>query len=157
MNRKLIVVGATAILAFGATYVFMTNAQNAAPARLMVQASPRIDVEQVLVANQDLQMGTVVSEGSAIWQTRPKAAISEFMITKSDKADAMEDVKGAMTRVAFIRGEPIRHDKLVKAGAGGFMSAILPSGMRAVAITIDNAGASSARGYLPPTHPPTLV
>src|SRR5260370_12911020 len=150
MNRKLIVVGATAILAFGATYVFMTNAQNAAPARLMVQASPKINVEQVLVANQDLPMGTVVSEGSAIWQTWPKAAISEFMITKSDKAAAMEDVTGSMARVAFIRGEPIRHDKLVKAGTGGFMSAILPSGLRAVAIKTDNGGDSSAGGFILP-------
>ena len=42
-----------------------------------------------------------------------------------------------MTRMAFLRGEPIRRDKLVVAGQGGFMSAILPSGKRAVAIQID--------------------
>ena len=55
-----------------------------------------------------------------------------------------------MTRVAFIRGEPIRHDKLVKAGAGGFMSAILPTGKRAIAIKIDNGGNSSAGGFILP-------
>jgi Flp pilus assembly protein CpaB len=56
-----------------------------------------------------------------------------------------------MTRVAFIRGEPIRHDKLVKAGAGGFMSAILPTGKRAIAIKIDNGGDSSAGVSFSPT------
>ena len=85
-------------------------------------------------------MGTVVNEGATGWQVWPKAAVSDLMITKSGKPDALEDVRGSMTRVAFIRGEPIRHDKLVKAGVGGFMSAILPSGKRAVAIKIDNGG-----------------
>jgi Flp pilus assembly protein CpaB len=47
----------------------------------------------VLVAGQDLPMGTVVNEGATVWQTWPKAAISEFMITKSGKPDALEDVR----------------------------------------------------------------
>jgi pilus assembly protein CpaB len=149
MNRKLIIVGTIAVLAFGATYVFLRNAQNSPPP-IPAEAPPKIDVEQVLVASQDLPMGTVVNEGATGWQTWPKAAVSEFMITKSAKPDALEDVRGSMTRVAFIRGEPIRHDKLVKAGAGGFMSAILPSGKRAVAIKIDNGGDSSAGGFILP-------
>src|SRR5271154_3356322 len=118
MNRKLIIVGTIAILAFGATYIFLGSAPNSAPTP-SAAAPPRIDVEEVLVAGQDLPMGTVVTDSATAWQTWPKAAVSEFMITKSAKSDALEDVKGAMTRVAFIRGEPIRHDKLVKAGAGG--------------------------------------
>jgi len=72
------------------------------------------------------------------------------MITKSGKPDALKDIEGSMTRVAFLRGEPIRHDKLVKAGAGGFMSAILPTGKRAVAIKIDNDGNSTAGGFILP-------
>lgn len=59
-------------------------------------------------------------------------------------------MNGAMTRVAFLRGEPIRRDKLVKAGAGGFMAAILPTGKRAVAIKIDTGGDSSAGGFILP-------
>ena len=149
MNARLIIVAAIAILAFGATYVFMSGGQNGAPPS-PVQAPPAVDVEQVLVASQDLPMGTVVNDTGTAWQTWPKPAISEFMITKSAKPDAMDDVMGSMTRVAFIRGEPIRRDKLVKAGAGGFMSAILPTGMRAVAIKIDNGGDSTAGGFILP-------
>ena len=44
----------------------------------------------------------------------------------------------------------MRRDKLIKAGAGGFMSAILPSGERAVAIKIDNGGDTSAGGFILP-------
>ena len=150
MNRKLIVVGAIAVLAFGATYVFLGNAKTSAPPSPIAEAPPKLDLEQVLVAAQDLPMGTVVNEGATSWQAWPKAAVSEFMITKSGKPDALEDVRGSMTRVAFIRGEPIRHDKLVKAGVGGFMSAILPTGKRAVAIKIDNSGDSSAGGFILP-------
>ncbi len=150
MNRKLIVVGAIAVLAFGATYVLLRNAQSSAPPSPIAEAPAKIDLEQVLVATQVLPMGTVVNEGASGWQVWPKAAVSEFMITKSGKPDALEDVRGSMTRVAFIRGEPIRHDKLVKGGVGGFMSAILPSGKRAVAIKIDNGGDSSAGGFILP-------
>jgi pilus assembly protein CpaB len=72
------------------------------------------------------------------------------MIVKSSGPNAMDDVKGSLTRDAFIRGEPMRRDKLVKAGAGGFMSAILPSGLRAVAIKVDNAGDDYAGGFILP-------
>src|SRR5208337_5440482 len=97
-----------------------------------------------------LPMGAVVAEGALVWQTWPKAAVSELMIAKSGESDAAGELKGSMTRVAFLRGEPIRRDKLVKAGAGGFMSAILPSGKRAVAIKIDNGGDTSAGGFILP-------
>ena len=149
MNRRLFVVGAVAVLAFGATYVLMSRSQDAPPSRPVVTA-PKIDIEQVLVASQDLPMGTVVNEGATSWQDWPKAAVSEFMITRSGRADSIDEVNGSMTRAAFMRGEPIRRDKLVRAGAGGFMSAILPSGMRAVAIKIDNGGDSSAGGFILP-------
>src|SRR5208282_2910192 len=95
-------------------------------------------------------MGTVVNEGATAWHPWPKADVSELMITKSTRPDALKDVEGSMTRVAFLRGEPIRHDKLVHAGAGGFMSAILPTGKRAVAIKIDNDGNSTAGGFILP-------
>ena len=46
-------------------------------------------------------MGTVVSEGATGWQAWPKAAVSEFMITKSGKPDALEDVRGSMNSCRF--------------------------------------------------------
>jgi pilus assembly protein CpaB len=150
MNRKLILVATIALLAFCAAYAFLRNVQSSPPPSPAVEAPPKIELEQVLVASQDLPMGTVIGEGATTWQAWPKAAVSEFMITKSGKPEAPADVKGSMTRVAFIRGEPIRHDKLVRAGAGGFMSAMLPSGKRAVAIKIDNGGDSTAGGFILP-------
>ena len=149
MNQRLIVAGAIAVVAFGAAYAIFATGQSARPTQPVVQA-PAVDVDQVLVARQELPMGFVVNDSAVGWQTWPKAALSESMIAKSENANAIQDVKGSMTRVALMRGEPIRRDKLVKAGEGGFMSAILPSGMRAVAIKIDNNGDSSAGGFILP-------
>ena len=115
-----------------------------------VAAAPKLDTDEVLVAAQDIPMGTAIGDASVAWQIWPKAAISELMIAKSSGPNAMDDVKGSMTRDAFLRGEPMRRDKLVKGGAGGFMSAILPSGMRAVAIKIDNTGDDYAGGFILP-------
>jgi len=103
----------------------------------------RLTGAQIVVAH-------LVNEGVTHWQSWPKGAVSELMITRSGKPDAIKDVEGSMTRVAFLRGEPIRRDKLVKAGAGGFMSAVLPGGKRAVAIKIDNGGDSTAGGFILP-------
>ena len=51
-----------------------------------------------------------------------------------------------------MRGEPIRRDKLVLAGEGGFMSAILPAGMRAVAIKSTTAAIRApAASFFPTT------
>ena len=150
MNRKLIIVGTIAILAFGATYIFLGSAPNSAPSP-SAAAPPKIDVEQVLVAAQDLPMGTVVNDSgdglAGVAESR-RLGIHDHQVGKAGCARGCD--RGSMTRVAFIRGEPIRHDKLVKAGAGGFMSAILPTGKRAVAIKIDNGGDSSAGGFILP-------
>ena len=65
MNRKLIIVGTIAVLAFGATYIFLGSAPNSAPSP-SAAAAPKIDLEQVLVAAQDLPMGTLVNDNSHV-------------------------------------------------------------------------------------------
>ena len=150
MNRRLVIVVAIAVAAIGGGYALFSAGPSARPAPAVVEPPPRVDLDQVLVAAQDLPMGFAVGEAALVWQTWPKAAVSELMITRSEDANAIQEVKGSMTRVAFLRGEPLRRDKLIKAGGGGFMSAILPSGKRAVAIKIDNGGDTSAGGFILP-------
>ena len=59
------------------------------------------------------------------------------MINKAVTPNALNEIKGAVTRAPFFSGEPIRPTKVVKSSNSGFLSAILPSGSRAVAINID--------------------
>lgn len=150
MNRTQIVVLAVSVVAFGAAFLLFNSWQSPPPQVVIQAAAPKLDTDQVLVAAEDIPMGTVLAENFVTWQTWPKAAISEQMIVKSEGPNEVEDVKGSLTRLAFIRGEPIRKDKLVKGGQGGFMSAILPSGKRAVAIKIDGQGDSTAGGFILP-------
>jgi pilus assembly protein CpaB len=149
MNPRLLIVGALAITAFAAAFVLSRGSDPAGAASPVVQA-PSLAVEQVLVAAQDLPMGSVLTETGATWQDWPKADVSELMITKKDTPDPAKEIFGSMLHSAFIRGEPIRTDKLVRAGSGGFLSAILPTGMRAVAIKIENGGDTSAGGFILP-------
>ena len=149
MNRMQIAVLGVSIAAFGGAYVLFNNSGPTPTAPLALPA-PKIQTEEVLVAAQDVPMGTAITDASVTWQTWPSGMLSEQMITKSSGPNVMADIKGSMTRVAFLRGEPMRRDKLVKGGQGGFMSAILPTGMRAVAIKIDNGGDSEAGGFILP-------
>ena len=150
MNRlQIIVLGVSAVAFGGAYFVFNNYVGSQRKAPVVVQA-PKIQTDRVLVAAQDIPMGVVVGEPMVAWQEWPKEAVSEQMLTKSIVPDLNAELKDTMTRLPFLRGEPLRRDKLVKAGVGGYMAAVLPSGMRAVAIKIDNSGDSSAGGFILP-------
>jgi pilus assembly protein CpaB len=150
MNRLQIIVLGVSVVAFGGAY-FVFNSYLGSPhkAAVIVQA-PKVATDKVLVATQDIPMGSVFNDQLASWQEWPKDAISDLMIVKSAVQDPGAEFKDTMTRDSFLRGEPIRRDKLVKAGIGGYMAAVLPSGMRAVAIKIDNSGDASAGGFILP-------
>jgi pilus assembly protein CpaB len=137
--------------AVGFSYV-MLNSGNAPPPPSpppVVQSAP-LDRDEVLVAAHDIPMGMRIADASVDWQPWPKASISDQMIVKSSSPDILGNINGFMSRVSFVKGEPMRLDKLVKGGEGGFMSAILPAGMRAVAMKIDNGGDSEAGGFILP-------
>ena len=150
MNRRLLIVATVAVAAFGAAFLLSRGSEPSGAIVTAARVAPRLELDQVLVASQDLPMGSTLNESGTAWQDWPKAAVSELMITRKDADDATREVWGSMTRSAFMRGEPIRRDKLVKGGQGGFLSAILPTGMRAVAIKIDNGGDTTAGGFVLP-------
>ena len=148
MNRVQIAVLGVTVLAFaGAWWVFSSAS---APTPQVVQVASKIDADEVLVAARDLPMGTKLAETDYKWADWPNASLSPLMVKKSDGPGAVEDVRDAVTRSAFLQGEPMRRDKIVKGPNAGFLSAILPSGMRAVAINIDAQGGTTAGGFVLP-------
>src|SRR4029450_10543843 len=84
------------------------------------------------------------------WQPWPADIVPPGAIKRNPEAGAFDEIVGSIVRAGFLNGEPIRREKLIKANGSGFMSAILPSGMRAVAISIDTRGATSAGGFVLP-------
>lgn len=113
---------------------------------------------EVLVAKADIAMGTALSEGELTWVKWPQEFAASSLIQRSARPGAIEEFKGAIARGAFFANEPIREEKLIKANGSGFLSAILPSGKRAIAISIDSRGATSAGGFiLPNDHVDVIV
>ncbi|MEM6495232.1 MAG: Flp pilus assembly protein CpaB [Pseudomonadota bacterium] len=97
--------------------------------------SVRIDTEQVLVAQKDIVLGEVVAEHHMEWVDWPKEGIRPGMVTTKDR-QAKQELAGSIARSPIIAGEPMTSAKLIKAGQGGVLAAILPSGMRAVSTEI---------------------
>ncbi|MFH6782078.1 MULTISPECIES: Flp pilus assembly protein CpaB [Methylobacterium] len=114
-----------------------------------VQA-PAVETVEVLVAAAELPMGQTVKPPDLRWQTWPKSAAGDGFLQRAAVPGALEDTVGSIVRSPFLSGEPIRREKLIKANGSGFLSAILPSGMRAVAISIDARGSNTAGGFILP-------
>jgi pilus assembly protein CpaB len=92
----------------------------------------------------------VTNEGSFRWQEWPANASKGFITDKSNR-EAMRQLSGAIARAPILAGEPITAAKLVKAGQGGVLAAILPAGMRAVSTRIKEETAVG-RLILPNDH-----
>lgn len=102
----------------------------------------------VLVARSDIGLGQTVKPENLQWQAWPAASASNSFIRRNDHPDAVTGLAGAIARVPLLAGEPVREQKLVKAGSSGFMAAILPSGMRA--ISTDISPETAAGGFILP-------
>lgn len=128
------------------------------PASPVAQPSPEYTVMlptevrtvEVLVAKADIPVGTTLSENDLQWLKWPQEFATAAMVQRTSRPNAMEELKGQFTRQPFFSKEPIRLEKLIKSGGTGYLAAILPAGKRAMAITIDGRGASSAGGFISP-------
>ncbi|WP_295808232.1 Flp pilus assembly protein CpaB [uncultured Nitratireductor sp.] len=147
-KSRIVILGVAVLAALGAGYV-AKNLTAPAPQQPIASAGPEepaIDLVDVLVIGQDVPMGTEL--GSAVsWQAWPTDNINANMITRSQSPEALEELRSSIARVALYTGEPLRRSKLIGEGMS-FMSAILPSGKRAVATQI--AADTSAGGFILP-------
>src|SRR5215204_2225569 len=108
----------------------------------------QIDTVEILVARNDIGMGTVVSPNDIQWQVWPTTAASPTFLRKSDRPEAIKQLVGAIARSPLVAGEPVREAKLIRADGSGFMAAILPSGMRAISTEISPE--TGAGGFILP-------
>ena len=146
-STRLVVLGVALAAAAGAGYIAM----NMQPQQQIVQVdsgptAPQLELEQVLVASEDIPVGGII-ESQVYWQDWPKAAVTEGFITQVLKPQAVEELKGSVARALIYKGEPIRDAKLVGKDQS-FMSSILPSGKRAIAVEI--TADTSAGGFILP-------
>jgi pilus assembly protein CpaB len=118
-----------------------------APEAPKQEAQMSLDTVDVLVAADDISIGTTLSGNLVKWEEWPSSGASDKFITRKSDPEAVENIDGALARSTFYAGEPIVDAKLIRSDSG-YMSAILPQGKRAVATRI--AADTSAGGFILP-------
>jgi pilus assembly protein CpaB len=146
MFRILVLVGALAAGGVAAWLSFSLQ-PGQAPAATVVALEPQIRTQEVLVAALDLAPGVTLTDQELRWQSWPEEALNPGFISHSGRPDAVADLTGSVVRQAMVAGEPIREGKLANKGSG-YLAAILPSGMRAVAVRV--SAESAAGGFILP-------
>ncbi|MBB4952880.1 pilus assembly protein CpaB [Agrobacterium vitis] len=101
----------------------------------------------ILVASGSLPVGARLSGSTMRWMAWPKNDLVNGFITQDARPNAMNDLNGSVVRLPIFEGEPIRIEKVADA-SGSTMSALLPSGKRAVATEISVA--TGAGGFILP-------
>lgn len=145
---RFLVLGVAVATAAGAGYMALSLKR---PVTVVQQSgestpAPQLEVENVLVASTEIGIGDILADQMR-WQKWPKEAVTEGFITETAQAAAIEDLKGSVARLIIMPGEPIRLAKLIGKDQS-FMSSILPSGKRAVAVEIK--ADTSAGGFVLP-------
>lgn len=129
----------------GAALLMQRPKQAPAPA-----AQVQVPTVPVLVAAADVPIGNTLAAVDMRWLDWPLASVPAGVVRKDETPEAETELAGQMARYALLAAEPIRREKLIKTDGTGFLSAVLPSGMRAVAITTDSRGANTAGGFILP-------
>ena len=103
------------------------------PQPVAIQQAPVADNVDVLVASRDILLGSKLNRKDLEWVAWPQDAVPKGAITKANEPAAGETYTGHIAKAPIYDGEPIRLQRLINTDRG-FMAAILPKGMRAIAV-----------------------
>ncbi len=148
MNKTRLAVLAVAIGSAGLAIYMAKGLVGKRETKVETVEVTKFETVDVLVATKNVQMGERLVGGSIGWQSWPKSATSSLMITSQAQPDAKTKYEMARARGAIFEGEPILDKKLVMPNENGFMSAILPKGMRAISVTV--SAETGAGGFILP-------
>lgn len=97
---------------------------------------------RVLVAAVDIPQGSFVQADKHLhWQPWPQENLSEQWLLEG--AFDPQKLSGAVARREILKGEPVVENALVKSTEGGFMSAVLAPGKRAVSVAVDETSGNA--------------
>jgi len=150
MRASRIILLLVALLAGGLAAYFFVATTNTPPQQVMVEGPTQVIQERkarILVARTQIGVGQRLSEATIEWQDWPELAVRPEYITDAALPDALTQMDGAVARFEFFPGEPIMQVKLVHSDQG-YLSAVLPKGMRAIPVQVSAASASG--GYILP-------
>jgi pilus assembly protein CpaB len=147
MKLARMIVLAVAVAA-GGVAALLANKSERPVESVIVQSPAQMELVEILVAQNEVPIGRVITQQDLRWQAWPVSAAGPDFIRNAGASTSLSDVVGSITRTPFSSGEPIRESKLIKAGGSGYLAAILPSGMRAASFEISQE--SSVAGFILP-------
>ena len=104
---------------------------------------------RVMIVKRDMAAGMFVDAARDLdWAPAPKATDNAARAYLYEGDATLAGYNGAVVRRPLRAGEPVLADMLTRSGDGGFMSAVLEPGMRAVSIAV-NATSGNA-GFISP-------
>lgn len=130
----ILLAGVGFILVFFLTRAFLANnTQQAQPTQQIVKA---VEGPEIMVAVDNLPVGTILTTEHITPQKWPSDSISEEYYAKQKDQDPIKNIIGKVVRYSIRAGSPITRNSLVAQGERGFMAAILNPGMRAVTVSV---------------------
>lgn len=145
MSRFTILLMIAAIIA-ALMAITVRNRLSQTPETAVSEAAPVVTSKRVVVARRDIMLGSFVQASDLDWRDAPEGANPDSLMHEGQAK--LEDFGGAVARRAFKAGDVVPIGTLMKSGDGGFMSAVLEPGMRAVSIAV-NAISGNA-GFITP-------
>lgn len=103
--------------------------------------------KRILVAKRDVPAGKFVDASTDLEWADPKGEVVEMDVIREGISKKSE-FNGGVLRRPLKTGKPVAPDEITKAGDGGFLSAVLEPGMRAVAIAV--TATTGAAGFIAP-------
>ena len=146
MNVSRIAILGVALVA-GAAAFFLMLGQNKDIAPVQIVEPVKEQTVRVLVSSRDIQRGERLTLEDTNWVVWPKKAVQPTYIT-DENTQAREDLESAVARSLIVTGEPIVNAKVVRAGSGSLMAAIITPGMRAVTMRVSPE--TSSGGFILP-------
>jgi len=147
MNLTRVIVFCVALVAAGAAVLVVRGMIGGGTPAVQASVPPPQTTTDILVASKNVAAGRPLSVDSVRWEAWPKSSVSDAFIVKSD-AEIDKVVAGMVVRAPLVAGQPITNASVVRAGASGFMAAMLSPGMRAVSIPI--SAETGAGGFILP-------
>lgn len=147
MRLVLLIVAAAIALIAGAIALRWSSNNAPTPPQAVVEQKPelRTTTVDVLVAREEIPLGTVITEDLVDRQPWPEHLVLEgFIINGSQNADII----GKVARTGFLAREPFIANKLANPNDPSFLAATLPEGMRAITLSTD--AISGVAGYVFP-------
>ena len=148
MKPARIAVLAIAIAAAAGSALLARGLVSTPQTRSVEGPASQIDTVDVLVTSKEVPIGQVVARADLSWQPWPTTAARGGFVRRDAVPEALNEYEGAIARVGMLAGEPVNDTKLVRADTAGFLSAILPEGMRAISTKISPE--TGAGGFILP-------